>query len=363
MGIIVVVNLDSSVAGCRLRWLSISQQSDTSLGHQVKSIYLDDRDSQRKFVALFERAISKIPKLKTFYLKIRLKLRLRRIAKADLAVFGKPYGQQHMAAMKIAKRQNTAIVSDFCDFHSGLNNVFLEAAHYSDLITVPTINLANRIRAETYKHTIVIPDKLDYCVLPSSSALDALPDTLHPSTVLWHGLAFANNEPTYSFRIFCRVISCSEGIISNRGLNVEIVCESSDRAKEYLTGHLSADSSLDICSDCWSPDSMRRALSIPGFAILPYPEPVETCEKSANRIELALCSGKVVISNGSNLSSLENTLSTHVNPLPKDSLDISDLRFQGRRQYEQAIEARHLLDERCTQINHLWSAAISRTLK
>jgi hypothetical protein len=107
---------------------------------------------------------------------------------------------------------------------------------------------------------------------------------------------------------------------------------------------------------------MRQALSRPGFVILPYPEPVESCEKSANRIELALRTGKVVISNGSKLSSLENALSAYVMRLPADSLNARDLEFAGTKQYEQAVESRRILDERRDKINCLWGEAINLAL-
>jgi hypothetical protein len=359
---IVIVNPEYTVAGCRLRWGSILEINDIKQKNTIELVDLGDWCGDSWLPSKVVQAVSTFPRLKSIYQKIRLRLRLLRLAKANLAIFGKPYGAHHMEAMKSLKRHHTKILSDFCDFHSELNDAFLEAARYSDVITVPTPALASRIYLETSKETTIIPDKVDYCILPSNSALDKLADNMHPATILWYGLAFANNEPTYSFRIFCRVIACSEDIISNRALSVEIVSESPNRAKDYLTNQLSANSLAEVCSGQWSFDSMRQALLSPGFVILPYPEPVDSCEKSANRIELALCSGKVVISNGSNLSSLEHSLSTHVKPLPMISLDLSDLRFDGPRQYQQAFETRRILGERFSQINHLWSAAINRVL-
>jgi hypothetical protein len=359
---IIVVSPNKTAAGCRLRCLSIIESADINLRYQVELVNLESLCSRNRLIALFERGISKIPRIKCCYLKIRLRLRLLRVAKADLAVFGKPYGQHHMEALKIAKRHNTKILSDFCDFHSGFNDTFLEAAHYSDMITAPTTTLASRIYAETSKYPIVIPDKLDYCVLPGNSELDRLSDGLQPKTILWYGLAFANNEPTYSFRYFCRIVSSSEDLIINHGLYVEIISESSDRAKDYLIANLRADSLIVLHSCQWSLISMRQALSRPGFVILPYPEPVESCEKSANRIELALRTGKVVISNGSKLSSLENALSAYVMRLPADSLNARDLEFAGTKQYEQAVESRRILDERRDKINCLWGEAINLAL-
>ena len=179
---------------------------------------------------------------------------------------------------------------------------------------------------------------------------------------MWFGLAFANNEPTYSFQNFCRLVSGSENLITNHGLYVEIISESSDEAKDYLIAKSGAHSLIEIHSCQWSPDSMRQALSRPGFVILPYQEPVESCEKSANRIELSLCTGKVVISNGTKLSSLENALSAYVTALPKDSLNASDLHFEGLKQYEQAIDSIRVLDEKQRRINCLWSAAVNHAL-
>jgi hypothetical protein len=268
-----------------------------------------------------------------------------------------------MEAMKSAKRHSTNILSDFCDFHWELNDAFLEAARYSDVITVPTAALASRIYAETSKYPIIIPDKVDYCVLPSSSVLDMMGNnSLQPHSILWFGLAFANNEPTYSFKDFCKIVSSSEDLIFNKGLCVDIISESSDLAEKYLVASLRADSLIEIHSCQWSPHSMRQALSQPGFVILAYPEPVENCEKSANRIELALCSGKVVISNGTKLSGLENSLAAYVMPLPKGSLNASDLDFEGPKQYEQALETNRILDAKQGLINCLWSGAINQAL-
>lgn len=360
---IIVVSPNRTAAGCRLRCFSIIESADINLRYQVELVNLESLCSLNRLIALFERGISKIPRIKGCYLKIRLRLRLLRVAKADLAVFGKPYGQHHMEALKIAKRHNTKILSDFCDFHSGFNDTFLEAAHYSDMITAPTTALASRIYAETSKCPIVIPDKLDYCVLPCNSELDKLSDGLQPKTILWYGLAFANNEPTYSFGNFCRLIAASEDLICNRRLSIEIISESSDRANNYLIANLKADSLIELRSCQWSFISMRQALSRPGFVIFPYPEPVERCEKSANRIELALRTGKVVISNGSKLSSLENALSAYVIRMPADSLNARNLVFVGTRQYEQAVESRRILDGRRDDINCLWGEAINRVLR
>jgi hypothetical protein len=360
---IAVVNPDRSSAGCRLRWGTILEIDDIQTSYNIQTIILDDSFGDGWLVSNILHALSKIPRLKSFYLKICLRLRLLRVAKADLAIFGKPYGAHHIEAMKSAKRYNTMILSDFCDFHSGVNHAFLEAARYSDVITAPSAALASRIYAETSKHSIVIPDKVDYCVLPDNSILDELGNSLQPESILWFGLAFANSEPTYSFRDFCRVVSNSESLIFNRGLYVEIISESSDLAKDYLLSNSRADSLIEVDSCQWSLNSMRQALSRPGFVILPYQEPVESCEKSANRIELALCTGKVVISNGTNLSSLENALSAYLIPLPKDSLNASDLDFEGARQHEQAIESRRILDEKQSRINCLWSAAINHALE
>lgn len=359
---IVIVNPEYTAAGCRLRWGAILEINDIKQKYTIELVDLGNCCGDSWLSSKVLQVVSTFPRLKSIYQKICLRLRLLCLAKANLAIFGKPYGAHHIEAMKSLKLRNTKILSDFCDFHSELNYAFLEAARYSDVITAPTPALASRIHLETSKRTTIIPDKVDYCILPSSSALDKLADNMHPATILWYGLAFANNEPTYSFRIFCKVIACSEGVISNRALSVEIISEAPNRAKVYLTNLLSANSLIVVCTGQWSFDSMRQALLTPGFVILPYPEPVASCEKSANRIELALGSGKVVISNGSRLSSLEHSLSTHVKPLPIKSLDQRDLRFDGPRQYQQAFEARRILGERCSQINHLWSAAINRVL-
>jgi hypothetical protein len=360
---VLIVNPDNTAAGCRLRWGSILEINDIQKKINIALVDLEDCFGDSWLLSRILRAISTIPRLKSFCQKIRLYLRLLLFAKADLAIFGKPYGSHHMEAMKSAKRHNTKILSDFCDFHSEFNDAFLEAARYSDVITVPTAALASRIYAETSKYPIIIPDRVDYCVLPSNSVLEMLGNnSLQSKSILWFGLAFANNEPTYSFKEFCKIVSCSEDLISIHRLYVDLISESSDLAKDYLVASLSADSLIEIHSCQWSPHSMRQALSQPGFVILAYPDPVENCEKSANRIELGLYVGKVVISNGAKLSGLENSLSAYVVSLPKGSLNASDLHFEASKQYEQALETSRILDEKQGRINCLWSGVINLAL-
>ena len=359
---IIVVNPNENAAGCRLRYYSIIESPDISLRYQVESVNLESFCSRNRFIALFERGISKFPGIECCYLKIRLGILLLCVAKADLAVFGKPYGSYHMEALKIAKKFNTKILSDFCDFHSGINDSFLEAARYSDMITVPTPTLAGRIYGETSKCPIVIPDRLDYCVLPGDSELEKYSYCLHPKTILWFGLAFANNKPTYSFSQFCRIVSSSEELIINNGSYLEIISESADRAKDYLIAKLRADSSIVVHSRQWSIVSMRQALARPGFVILPYQEPVESCEKSANRVELALCAGKVVISNAVALPSLDKSLASLVKPMPCKALQSSDLIFNYTKQSDQAKQSKNILDVKSLEISLLWKHALQAIL-
>jgi hypothetical protein len=318
--------------------------------------------TQNQLVAILHKAYSKISWLRDCNLTVLPYHLLFLLVKADLAIFGKPYGPYHIRTMKAAKRMNTLILSDFCDFHSCSTPVFIEAASYSDIITVPTHSLSKRILTETSKSSVVIPDSLDYLVLPNNLLLQPRANKSHANSIFWFGLAFSNNLPTHSFREFCRIISKSSGLIHNLDILVEIISESSNRAEDFLYDILGCDSKVKTSSVQWSPESMRASLSTPGYAIIPYPVPVERCEKSANRMELALCSGKVLFSNGVNLPSIDKRLKSFVRPLPLESLREYDLVYDGSRQLIQSIDSKGILAERSVSINNLWSKTIRLAL-
>jgi hypothetical protein len=358
MKTIVVVNPNKDVAGCRIRWYSIIESRQISLRYRVKSVAFAEPNSQSKLAILFLKILFKSSGLRILYHKVRLFCKCIPIACADVAIFGKPYGEHHLKAMKIAKAFNTKILSDFCDFHSDVNSAFLAAARHSDLITVPTNVLASRIIAETSKPTVVIPDKLDYSSLPVDTAIEDELRSAKPISILWFGLAFANDLPTSSFRRFCEITSDSAKLISAHGLIVEIISEAPERVSKYFGSQFDSSNVLSFNSRQWSIEAMRASLACPGFALIPYAEPVESCEKSANRIELALYAGKAVISNGSRLAGLDSRLSDFIKPMYGNIMQDKDLTFDPTIQLAQSLEARNILDHACNIINSLWEDAV-----
>jgi hypothetical protein len=352
---ILLVNPVSEAAGCRLRWLNIRDCSDKSNQIHVTTVSLPRLPSKpSNILPLLSRKWYKYT-LKKLAWKLGSLLASFKIADADVIVFGKPYTHGHIKAMQIARQFNKKIISDFCDFHSSSHSSFYLASCLSDVITAPTKLLAERIITETGKHVTLIPDHIDFQTLALSKNLSST--SLPPSpryTILWFGLGFANGKPTESLQSFCQLVAASSEILIDQDIHIEVISENANLTQSYLTESMG--SPLQICfrSIQWSPEAMARALLSPGFAIIPYPKPVRVCEKSPNRIELALYQGKVVISNGKHLPSLDDELVPHVRDLPLQSLSLTDLEFVPYDQELQVKHVRRYLDAKQYVIKDLW---------
>jgi len=362
---ILLVNPSSETAGCRLRWLNIKDLRSQDNKYTVHTVHLPDA---AELISANGSFLSRLPYINNVIRKISYKIRsllaVVKIARAGVVVFGKPYNHGHIQAMRTARRFNAKIISDFCDFHSSSLSAFHVAAGLSDVISAPTMLLSTRITSETGKQVDVIPDYIDYQIL---ALCHDLPNTSNTSNVdprkqsiLWFGLGFSSGKPTRSFELFCRLISASADVLSRCNISIEILSENGLLAASYLKALMVDCKHLDCKSVQWSPAAMANALRSPGFAIIPYPEPVIACEKSPNRIELALYEGKVVISNGKHLPSLDPELASYVRDLPMHSLSPNDLLFLEDRQEHQIVQTRRYLNAKQFAINDCWTDLIDR---
>lgn len=361
--IVLLVNPISEAAGCRLRWLNIRDLSSKSKSIHVTTvtlpILLARPKSKRTFFSKkwYEYCLKKI------LWRFESVLALFKIVNADFVVFGKPYTHGHVKAMQTARKWNKKIISDFCDFHSSSHSNFLVAASLSDIITAPTKLLAKRITEETGKDITLIPDYIDHQILTLTKSLSSrfLPSPTK-YTLLWFGLGFTNGKPTESLQSFCQLIAASSGVLASQNIEIEIISENANITESYFANAMSSYLPIKFRSIQWSPEAMASALLSPGFAIIPYPEPIELCEKSPNRIELALYQGKVVISNGKYLPSLDEELVHYVRDLPLHSLSMTDLQFVLNDQEAQVQKVREFLDAKQLIVKELWLSLVENAI-
>jgi hypothetical protein len=296
---IYVVDPDYDMAGCRLRWHYLLDSKSLAQKYRFQALSYNN-NMLDAFFAL--KLINKIyltldKRLDLTHKIISLSIIVAAL-RSSLFVFGKPFHSHHMLAMRILHRFGKCIISDFCDFHSSSNIWYLEAAKLSNVIVCPTLLLAERINLETGHSVFIVPDRIDPVLqLASLDRIENIRSVKIPMSILWFGRAYYGIVPTDSFRIFCDIVSTSCQNINSLKLSIKIVCEYPEKAKLELISKLFGQY-LDVHVFQWSNQVISEQLAEPGIALIPYPEPVELCEKSANRLELALFAGKKVYSNG-----------------------------------------------------------------
>jgi len=280
-------------------------------------------------------------------------------ASSSTCVFSKPYHAYHLKAMKIARFFGKRIISDFCDFHESRSE-FIQAALLSDIIVCPTETLAARVKSISGSKASfsVIEDMLDPVAKANPSPLlKAHEIQTEKPTVLWFGLAFAGDEPTHSFRHFSQLsINCLQEI-NRLGFTIEVVCEDPERSIQFLSEHANLSLQGKVKAIEWSPNSMRNALARPGIVVIQYPEPVSSCEKSSNRIELALYLGKEVYTNGWP-PSLDAELKPFVNILTGSTLPSSALTLNDPNLVEKKSIVNAYLDQKQNRIQQKWDELI-----
>ena len=347
---LILINAEPNRAGCRLRWWNLKKAAENH--HQtVKQISLPSEKIFRR--KELPKACLILPhRLQRVIRKILLKTNqlwfLINLAAADSIVTGKPNDPRLLRALRFARCFRTKIIVDACDIkpsYTNINEAFEIATH----ITLPTQRLIAKIPPKERHKVRIIPDSLDRESLPGERQAELI--TFKESTssdIVWFGVIEASGPSDRpSFSLFCDQIKASIQNLEKHKSSITLVCSRSNEALQHLKQNL-APSSLTCISKEWSLQTMREELGRPGIVVIPYPEPIENCPKSANRIELSLYAGKKVIVNGL-LPSLDLELQRHViirkrliNPeeIAKHLINITAIR--------------HYLDEKQNRIDQLW---------
>ena len=105
---------------------------------------------------------------------------------------------------------------------------------------------------------------------------------------------------------------------------------------------------------------MQKALASPGIALLPYQEPIASCDKSPNRLELAFYAGKTVMVNG-RLPSLDQELTGAMIEIDHciDQSMLNQHQDNLIKQKESKQMARRHLDHKQTTIDQLWAKLLT----
>ena len=346
---LVLINADSKRAGCRLRWWNLNQIAKST----HLSVKLNHFPSEKRLLEeYFPKFWSILPKsIKRLIQRIALINHiwfLITLISACVVVTGKPNNPRLIDCLRVARRFGTRIIIDACDIKPSYTNIN-EAFAIATYITIPTRGLIAKVPPKERHKIRIIPDSLDRESLPREGRIDriAFKERTY-NDILWFGVIEASGPSERpSFSLFCDQIIVSIQQLETHQCRVTLVCSRSKEALQYLTQKLSP-SSLPCSSREWSLQSMREELDRPGIVVIPYPEPIENCPKSANRIELSLYAGKKVVVNGL-LPSLDAELQRHV--ITSKSV-INPGEISTKLVNTAAI--RHYLDKKQDRINQLW---------
>jgi len=342
---ICLINAREESAGCRLRWLTLEEICLYNKYEQLSSKRLEIPTILRRIrkESKTSRALSNIIQA----LKIAAKLLLNRRIKS--VVTGKPSSRAILLLLLACKTSRKTVVVDICDLDWS-KKYTLAAIKIADIVTTPTEYLANEIKHIRKKPLVVISDKLDYACLPSHNNVA----TNEPIDLLWFGnLEKDGAIRRESFAIFCMIIKNSRTFLMKNNISITIVSPRAQDSLEILFRAI-GNTSIHCESLKWSPLAMQSALAKKGFALLPYKEPVKSCKKSPNRIELALYSGKTVLSNGI-LPSLDAELQKYITICRNNRIDESALKAlkESKNTLEQT---RALIENKQTKIRENWQA-------
>ncbi len=346
---LILINAEPNRAGCRLRWWNLKQIAKRK--HQIlKQIYFPSE--KRPLEEYLPRLWSVLPKSAKELLQhialIRHARFLTALILARVVVTGKPNNIRLIHCLRIAKRFGTKIIIDACDIKTSYTNIN-EAFAIATFITLPTQGLSVKIPPKERHKIRIIPDSLDRESLPHERQADRIASKENTGTdILWFGVIEAKGPSERpSFSLFCDQIKASIQQLETHESSITLVCSRSNEALQHLTQTL-APSSLPCSCKEWSLQTMREELDRPGIVVIPYPEPIENCPKSANRIELSLYAGKKVVVNGL-LPSLDSELQRDV-IIRKGLINPGEIATQ----LVNTAAIRHYLDEKQNRIDQLW---------
>ena len=342
---ICLINTREESAGCRLRWLTLEE---ICIYYKYEHL-----SSKRLELPTILGRIKKEPNtpraLKNIIKALKNAAQLLLNRRINSVVTGKPSSRAILLLLLACKTFRKTVIVDICDLDWS-KKYTLSAIKIADIVTTPTEYLADEIKHIRKKPLVVISDKLDYACLPSHKNVS----TNEPIDLLWFGnLEKEGAIRRESFAIFCKIIKNSRAFLIKNNISITII---SPRAQDSLEMLLRAigNTSIHCESLKWSPITMQSALAKKGFALLPYKEPIESCTKSPNRIELALYSGRTVLSNGI-LPSLDTELQKYITICSDNRIDETALKAL-KKSKNTLEETRALIEKKQTKIKEKWQA-------
>ena len=342
---ICLINAREESAGCRLRWLTLEEICFYNKYENLSSKRLELPTILRrtKEESKISRVLSNILQAFQIGAQLLLNRRVKSIAT------GKPSSRTILLLLLACKTFRKSVIVDICDLDWS-KKYTLAAIRIADIVTTPTEYLADEIKHIRKKPLFVIPDKLDYACLPSHKNVAAN----SPIDLLWFGnLEKEGAIRRESFAIFCKIIKNSRAFLIKNNISITIISPRAQDSLEMLFRAI-GNTSLHCESLKWSPLAMQSALAKKGFALLPYKEPIKSCKKSPNRIELALYSGRTVLSNGF-LPSLDAELQKHITICSNNQIDNSALKAL-RKSKNTLGQARALIENKQIKISEKWQA-------
>ena len=350
MALLVLIDADPNRAGCRLRWLNLERLAKTQgikvqLLSQPSEKPLSKHDLPTlcrrlpKEMRLWIREV--VPKLRRIWFVLTL-------ARARIVVTGKPNDPLLIDGMNIARWFGTRLIVDAYDIKPSYLHIH-KAFELASCITIPTKKLGAAIPIEQHHKIHVIPDYLDKACLPKTHQRK---ESHSPANILWFGVIEADGPSKRpSFKLFCDFIATSINQLELRNVSITLVCSHSEAAVRYLKEILSPHT-LPCTVMEWSLANMQKALAQPGLAVIPYPTPINNCQKSANRVELALYAGKTVLVNGE-LPSLDPVLRKYISEI-KTNIDLA----ATTRLETSLTTIRNHLDKKQSLIDERWQSLI-----
>ena len=350
---LVLIEADPNRAGCRLRWWNVKRLAEAQ-GRAVRNLTLPSEKRLSKHdLPAFSRRWPKSMRLwlRDLAPKLRRARFLLSLASARVVITGKPNDPRLIDGMRFARWFGTRLIVDACDVKPSyvhIQSAFALASH----ITIPTEALVDAIPTRQRHKIQVIPDSLDRACLPTPSP-QPTPHQQEPQAGLNILVRRHRSKRPRGTTVcaFCDLIAGAIDRLQQHQASITLVCSRSEDALHYLQERL-APNTLPCTGMDWSIHNMREALARPGLALIPYPRPVESCQKSANRMELALYAGKTVLVNG-RLPSLDEALREHVNDVGAGIKEASLHTSQ-----EGGTAVRHYLDQKQQRIDQQWSRLI-----
>jgi len=341
-------------AGCRLRYAAIKDLSKkANRDNSVKCYWID---TNTKDSSLISRIIYKLTKpFRQIYL----------ITSSEIIIFGKPVERLHLLMMAIAKALGKKIISDFCDFRIDKKGFYLKALNLTDAVTCPTTNLALYIQENTELKPILIPDILDPVGLATNNRDLFLHNMGQPLSIIWFGRAGGLDSSPLSTSFVKLAVHLIENrkLYSDQAIEIIIISNISTDIDCLMRAVLHDNNPrLTYTSVDWSEDNIRKILPLPGYAYIPYDEPVEQSLKSANRIELALFYGRKVLSNSTLLPDIDVQLKKYITAVPPDLTSLDFLSFDVSQQLRQINEVTPYLLSKRQRILERWEQLLTNNL-